>query len=84
MNLAQAAWEDTKAGVVKEMIDRHRPKDGDEDFRGFGMVLLEPALHHRDLLTLSPGIPAPFGPSRSARMERGLPRAQASLMVIIR
>ena len=51
MNLAQNAWEATNIQVVLDLLERHRPKEGQEDLRGFEWYYWN-RLCHRDLLTL--------------------------------
>jgi WD40 repeat protein len=35
MNLAQAAWENTRLGAVLDLLKQHEPRPGEEDLRGF-------------------------------------------------
>src|SRR5262249_20924488 len=51
MNLAQHAWDAGGAGRVPELLDRHRPKPGEPDLRGFEWHYLL-RLCNSDLLTL--------------------------------
>src|SRR5262249_5128061 len=51
MNLAHNAWEDSAIGRVLELLERHRPKPGETDLRGFEWYYLD-GLCHADLLTL--------------------------------
>ena len=39
MNLAQAAWEDGKVGVVIDLLDRHLPKDGEDDLAALSGII---------------------------------------------
>jgi WD40 repeat protein/serine/threonine protein kinase len=51
MNLAKHAWDDADVGRVLELLERHRPKPGEPDLRGFEWPYLH-RLCHSDLLTL--------------------------------
>src|SRR5262249_6267377 len=51
MNLAMQAWEINDIGRVRELVESHIPKPGEEDMRGFEWYYLW-RICHRDLLTL--------------------------------
>jgi hypothetical protein len=51
MNLAKQAWEETRIPRMVELLERHRPKPGESDLRGFEWHYLY-RLSHSDLLTL--------------------------------
>ncbi len=51
MNLAKQAWEETRIPRMEELLERHRPKPGEPDLRGFEWHYLY-RLSHFDLLTL--------------------------------
>src|SRR5262245_37357967 len=51
MNLAMQAWEMLDIGRMRESVESHIPKPGEEDMRGFEWYYLW-RLCHRDLLTL--------------------------------
>jgi WD40 repeat protein/serine/threonine protein kinase len=51
MSLAMQAWEINDIGRIRELVDSHIPKPGEEDMRGFEWYYLW-RLCHRDLLTL--------------------------------
>jgi WD40 repeat protein/tRNA A-37 threonylcarbamoyl transferase component Bud32 len=50
-NLEQTAWEDTRIGSVLELLERDRPRDGEEDLRGFEWYYWN-RLCHREAQTL--------------------------------
>jgi WD40 repeat protein/serine/threonine protein kinase len=52
MNLAQHAWEGNNLGRTRQLLERHRPKPGEDDLRGFEWHYLE-RLFHRALLTIN-------------------------------
>jgi hypothetical protein len=54
MNLAQHAWEAGGPERVRRLLERHRPKPGETDLRGFEWRYLY-RLSHAELLTLKPG-----------------------------
>jgi serine/threonine protein kinase len=51
MNLAQHTWEAGGFGRVTELLERHRPKGGETDLRGFEWYYLD-RLCHAEILTL--------------------------------
>src|SRR5215510_1259555 len=51
MNLAMQAWEVNDIGRVRELVESHIPRPGEEDMRGFEWYYLW-RICHRDLLTL--------------------------------
>jgi hypothetical protein len=51
INLAQHAWETGRIFRVKDLLDKHRPKQGESDLRGFEWQYLD-RLCHPDVLTL--------------------------------
>jgi WD40 repeat protein/serine/threonine protein kinase len=51
MNLAQQAWEAGDSDRVRELLEQHRPRQGETDLRGFEWFYLY-RLCHSDLLTL--------------------------------
>jgi predicted NACHT family NTPase len=51
MNLAQQDWETANVGRMKELLNAHLPKPGQEDLRGFEWYYLW-RLCHSDLITL--------------------------------
>ena len=57
MNVAQHAWEAGDIRRVRELLQRHRPKAGESDLRGFEWYYLD-RLCHAELLTLK-GIGGP-------------------------
>ncbi len=54
MNLAQTAWEENHMDALNTLLDRARPKSGEEDLRGFEWYYWN-RLCHRDLMTLRDG-----------------------------
>jgi WD40 repeat protein len=51
MNLAQHAWEANNLVRTRQLLERHRPKPGEDDLRGFEWHYLN-RLFHRDRLTI--------------------------------
>ena len=51
INLARHAWDQNNVALVGELLERHRPKPGETDLRGFEWHYLR-RLPHRDLLTV--------------------------------
>ena len=51
MNLARHAWDENNVAVTGELLNRHRPKPGETDLRGFEWHYLR-RLPHRDLFTV--------------------------------
>jgi WD40 repeat protein/serine/threonine protein kinase len=51
MLAARQDWEDGRVARLWELLDAHRPKDGDQDFRGWEWYYLQ-SLLNRDLFTL--------------------------------
>jgi WD40 repeat protein/serine/threonine protein kinase len=51
MNLAHHSWEGNNLGRTRQLLERHRPKPGEDDLRGFEWRYLQ-RLFHRDLLTI--------------------------------
>jgi len=51
MLVARQDWEDGRVGGLRELLDAHRPKHGDQDFRGWEWYYLQ-SLLHRDLFSL--------------------------------
>jgi WD40 repeat protein/serine/threonine protein kinase len=51
MNMAQHAWDSNNLARFRELLDRHRPKPGETDLRGFEWYYLHRQLH-QDLLTV--------------------------------
>ncbi|MCX6925643.1 MAG: protein kinase, partial [Verrucomicrobia bacterium] len=51
MNLAQAAWENTRLGAVLDLLKQHEPRPGEEDLRGFEWHYWD-RLSHSSLLDL--------------------------------
>src|SRR5262249_38242169 len=54
MNRAQYAWEDADVGRVRELLEQHRPKPGENDLRNFEWNYLY-QLCHQEILTLQGG-----------------------------
>ena len=52
MNLARHAWDENNVTLAEELLDRHRPKPGETDLRGFEWHYLR-RLGHRDLRTVN-------------------------------
>ena len=52
MNLARHAWDENNVTLARELLDRHRPKSGETDLRGFEWHYLR-GLQHRDRFTLN-------------------------------
>jgi serine/threonine protein kinase len=48
MRIAVRAWEDAQPGVVREILQRHVPTDGEEDHRGFEWDYLAESLRATD------------------------------------
>ena len=57
MNLAQHTREAGDIGLVRELLERHRPKPGESDLRGFEWNYLD-RLCHAELLTLKAHTPS--------------------------
>ena len=51
MLVARQNWEEGRVGRLWELLDAHRSKHGDQDFRGWEWYYLQ-ALFHKDLFTL--------------------------------
>ena len=51
MNLARHAWDENNVALAGELLERHRPKPGETDLRGFEWHYLR-RLPHRDLRTV--------------------------------
>ncbi len=51
MNLARHAWDENNVALAGELLERHRPKPGETDLRGFEWHYLH-RLPHRDLRTV--------------------------------
>ncbi len=51
VNLARHAWDENNVALALELLDRHRPKPGETDQRGFEWHYLR-RLPHRDLATV--------------------------------
>jgi eukaryotic-like serine/threonine-protein kinase len=51
MNLAGVAWDDNNLQRARELLEKHRPKPGETDLRGFEWYYLN-RLFHGDLLTI--------------------------------
>ena len=51
MNLARHAWDQNNVALAGELLERHRPKPGETDLRGFEWHYLR-RLQHRELFTL--------------------------------
>jgi WD40 repeat protein len=51
MLVARRDWEGGRVGRLWELLDAHRPKHGDQDFRGWEWYYLQ-SLLHKDLFTL--------------------------------
>ena len=52
MNLARHAWDENNVTLAGELLERHRPKPGETDLRGFEWHYLR-RLPHRDLRTVN-------------------------------
>ena len=52
MNLARHAWDENNVTLADELLERHRPKPGKTDLRGFEWHYLR-RLQHRDLRTVN-------------------------------
>ncbi len=52
MNLARHAWDENNVTLAEELLERHRPKPGETDLRGFEWHYLR-RLQHRDLRTVN-------------------------------
>ena len=52
MNLARHAWDENNVTLAEELLERHRPKPGEIDLRGFEWNYLH-RLPHRDLHTVN-------------------------------
>ena len=51
MNLARVAWDEDNLSLAHELLEKHRPRPGESDLRGFEWHYLR-RLFHRDLLTV--------------------------------
>ena len=51
MNLARVAWDENNLGRTHELLEKHRPRPGETDLRGFEWHYLR-RLFQRDLLTV--------------------------------
>ena len=51
MNLARVAWDENNLGRSRELLEKHRPRPGETDLRGFEWHYLR-RLFQRDLLTV--------------------------------
>jgi hypothetical protein len=51
MNLARHAWDENNPGLTRELLERHRPKAGETDVRGFEWRYLR-RLAHQELFTV--------------------------------
>jgi WD40 repeat protein len=51
MNLARVAWDENNVGRTRELLEKHRPRPGETDLRGFEWHYLR-RLCQRDLLTV--------------------------------
>jgi WD40 repeat protein len=51
MNLARVAWDENNLERTRELLDKHRPKPGEVDLRGFEWHYLR-RLFHGDMLTI--------------------------------
>ncbi|MFI5460516.1 MAG: protein kinase [Isosphaerales bacterium] len=51
MNLARVAWDENNVGRTRELLEKHRPRPGETDLRGFEWHYLR-RLFQRDLLTV--------------------------------
>jgi eukaryotic-like serine/threonine-protein kinase len=51
MNLARVAWDEDNLSRAHELLEKHRPRPGETDLRGFEWHYLR-RLFHRDLLTV--------------------------------
>jgi WD40 repeat protein/serine/threonine protein kinase len=52
MNLARHAWDENNVTLAEELLERHRPRPGETDLRGFEWHYLR-RLPHRDLRTVN-------------------------------
>jgi eukaryotic-like serine/threonine-protein kinase len=52
MNLARHAWDENNVALAGELLERHRPKPGETDLRGFEWHYLR-RLPHQELFTLN-------------------------------
>jgi WD40 repeat protein/serine/threonine protein kinase len=52
MNLARHAWDENNVTLADELLERHRPKPGETDLRGFEWHYLR-RLQHRELRTVN-------------------------------
>ena len=51
MNLARVAWDENNLSRAHELLEKHRPRPGETDLRGFEWHYLR-RLFQRDLLTV--------------------------------
>jgi WD40 repeat protein/serine/threonine protein kinase len=52
MNLARLAWDENNVNLAGDLLERHKPKPGETDLRGFEWHYLR-RLQHRDLRTVN-------------------------------
>ena len=72
MNLARVAWDENNLGRAHELLEKHRPRPGEADLRGFEWHYLR-RLFQSDLLTVK-AHPGEVRPSPSRRTASGWSR----------